>query len=276
MGKRLSKIKKTDQKKKKQHRKIKRTESMDAKGIRKKKWNIVISYQTYFKMKVIGIILIPIVYFVYSPFLILVMGYYVSLYYFAILAERSMNKSIIKSRQIKLPKYDSGLAAFLIFISLFGSIFGLAQSGKIGRLSNTLWIKVGKSLETVGSLMTGLRVFFGTGRIIKFGMGNPPDGFVRKGGNMGDFDRTPRMGSGRPLVNLSLDNLPIEFMFSQILSTTATILIFSVMGMGIISLWMTHKKVNKFNKDIYEVYMSGEIKMLSDVVLNKIVDFGVV
>jgi hypothetical protein len=184
------------------------------------------------------------------------------------------NKSIIKSRQIKLPKFDSGLALFLVVIGLFGSLFGMTQGGKVGQIANTFFLKLSRTFEVIGTLMTGTRILFGGGRIVKFGMGTPPEGFIPKSGVIGTVNRQPKMGSGRPMMDLSIDNLPIEFMFSQILSTTTTILVFTVMVLGIISLWYTHKKVIQFNRDDYEVFLSGEIKMLTESALHKIVNFG--
>jgi len=274
MSRTLSKKQRSKVKQKNKNRKIKKTEVMDAKGIRKKKWKNVISYRTFVKMKIVGIVLIPIVYFIYSPLLIVVMVYYISLYYFAYLAERSMNKSIIKSRQIKIPKFDSGLAAFLVVIALLGSISGLAQGGRFGRFANTWWSRTTRTLQNIGSLLTGNRIFFGDGRSMRFGSGTPPAGFIPNREGFGNIPPPENMGSGRPPMNLDIGNLPIEFMFSQILSTTLTILVFTVFGMGILSLWMTHVKVRKFNQDIYDVIPEGEISILSDDEMEKIVSFG--
>ena len=274
MSRRLSKKQIAEVKKKNKLKKIKKTEIMDDKGIRKKRWKIVISYRTFVKMKIIGIASIPIVYFIYSKFLIFVMLYYVSLFYFALLAERSMNKSIIKSRQIKIPKFDSGIAAFLVIIAVLGSSFGIAQGGRFGRFANTWWTRTVRAFENIGTLLTGNRIFFGDARMMRFGSGTRPPGFIPNREGLGNMPTPPNMGSGRPPMNLSFDNLPIEFMFSQILSTTATVLVFTVFVFGILSLWMTHRKVKKFNKDIYDSLPEGELTILSDEQMEKIVSFG--
>ncbi|QWB96301.1 hypothetical protein KHQ89_02375 [Mycoplasmatota bacterium] len=248
---------------------------MDAKGISRKKWKFTYSPNRFIKIKAILILLIPLVYMLYSPLLFIVMLLYVGLFYLAIGTERSMNKSVIKSNHIKIPKYDSAIALLLVVIALLGSIFGVSN-GRIGRFSNTIWSKITTSMTNFGSLLTGQRTLFGSNRGFGFGTApKPPDGFVANASelseNMGDM---PRGGGGRPDFDIDITNIPIEFMFSQILSTVQTALIFLVVGVGIFSLWITYKKMKKFEIEINEIVLDGDIHLITDEHIDKIISFG--
>jgi hypothetical protein len=276
MGRRLTKKQKAYKKKQKKAKKIRKLEAMDAKGLSRKKWKFTYSPQRFLKIKAIAIILIPIVYIVYSPLLVVVMFLYMSLFYFAIGTERSMNKSVIKSNHIKIPKYDSAIALLLVVIGFLGSIFGVSN-GRIGRFSNTFWSKVSTSMTNFGSLLTGNRKLFGNQRGFGFGTApKPPEGFVANASEFSDtLKGAPPAGGGRPDFDVDISNIPIEFMFSQILSTVQTVLIFSVVGIGIFSLWMTYRKMKKFELEINEIVLDGDIEMITDDEIDKIISFGV-
>jgi len=120
---------------------------------------------------------------------------------------------------------------------LLGSIFGVSN-GRVGRFSNTIWSKITTSMTNFGSLLTGQRSLFGSNRGFGFITAPKlPDGFIANASelseNMADM---PRGGGGRPDFDMDITNISIEFMFSQILSTVQTALIFLVVGAGIFSL----------------------------------------
>ncbi|MFA6801398.1 MAG: hypothetical protein WCR19_04765 [Acholeplasmataceae bacterium] len=275
MGQRLTKKKKAQQKKLKKARKVRKLEKMDSEGISRKKWKFTYSPDKFIKIKIGLIILIPIVYLLYSPLLVVVMLLYIGLFYLAIATERKMNKSVIKSNHIKIPKFDSAIALLLVVIALLGSIFGVSN-GRVGRFSNTLWSKITTSLSNFGSLLTGQRALIGGKLSFLFGTApTPPDGFIASSSEfqnqMGDM---PPGGGGRPDFNLDITNIPIEFMFSQILSTVQTALVFAVVGVGIFSILMTRKKMKKFEIAINELVLDADIKLISNQDIDKIISFG--
>jgi len=275
MGQRLTKRQKIQKKETKKARKIRKIESMDARGISRKKWKFTYSPGKFIKIKAVLIALIPIAYFIYSPLLVVVMILYVGLFFLAIGTERTMNKSVIKSNHIKIPKYDSAIALLLVTIALLGSIFGVSD-GRHGKFANTFLSKISTSLSNFGSLLTGKRALIGGAPGFGFGTApTPPDGFVANASEfqdmMGDM---PSGGGGKPDFNLDISNIPIEFMFSQILSTVQTALVFAVAGIGIASLLFTIKKMKKFEEIINDLTLDGDIKLIEDKDIESIISFG--
>ncbi|MBU1145179.1 MAG: hypothetical protein KJ971_04920 [Firmicutes bacterium] len=267
---------KTQIKAKRKQKKIKKIENIDAKGISRKKYKLVITPKTFFILKAIAIVLIPIAYFVYSPLLVLVMFLFVGLYFVAIGCEHSLNKSVIKSNHIKIPKYDSAIALLLICVSLFGALSSFS-SGGVGRIANTFLMKLKTAVSNFGSLQTGIRSIFGTTAGFKFGPMEKPDGFIPNSeAFLEEFGTMPRgdFHEGVPNFEFSMDNIPIEFMFSQVFSTVATVLICMVGIFGAISLYYTMIKIRKFNTEQNEIIIDGEIKLLSDEEMFSILDFG--
>ena len=103
-------------------KRILENEVQDAKAISRKKWKFTFSPTLFMLIKLILIILIPIVYFVYSPLLIFIMIAYVGLFFLARLAERNLNKSVIRSNHIHIAKFDSAIALIVVIIALVGTI----------------------------------------------------------------------------------------------------------------------------------------------------------
>lgn len=262
---------------------IYRMEQQDDLAISRKKYKKTINYNLFVFLKILGIILIPLFYFIYSPLLILCVGYYISLYFFAIMAERRMNVSLIKSNHIKIAKFDSALALIVIIIAFCGvafsstnkvkdSNFSNADSSQIydykhnnnmsGIRKNNIWKSIETTMTNLGTLLTGERSIFGEGSN-NFGMGSPPEKF--SDGN----DTT----SDREEMQLNIDDLPIEYLFSSSLSSVITILIFSISGIGVISLIVLQKKKNKFDNLMMEV-LNDEVVLLTDAEIDKILMFG--
>ena len=277
MGRRLSKKQRRSVKEKHKRKQFKKKESQDARGISRKRYKLIIKPKTFFILKSIGIVMIPLTYFLYSPLLVIVMAYFILLFFAAIGCEHSLNKSVIKSNHIRIPKYDSAIALLLVSIALFGSIFHVS-SGPVGRFANTIGSKILQSLKNFGTLLTGERSILRRGIGFVFGTMDKPDGFIPNHDEFVErFGDMPAGGppGGRPTFELSMEDIPIEFMFSQILSTAATVLIFTVMAFGIISLVYTMKKIKKFNTDQNTIILDHSITMLSEDELDSIIDFGV-
>ena len=277
MGHKLSKKQKKVLKDKHKRKKIRKLESQDAKGISRKKYKLVIKPKTFFIMKIIGVIFVPLAYFLYSPLLIFVMIYFVVLYFAAIGCEHSLNKSVIKSNHIKIPKYDSAIALLLVCVAIFGSAFNVS-SGPVGMFQNTIGSKIKTAIRNFGSLLTGFRSIFGTSKSFEFGSMGKPEGFVRDQAafeeRFGNEIGGQRPG-GRPMdFEINMDDIPIEFMFSQILSTALTIMIFMVMLLGIVSLYHTYKKIKKFNAEQNTLIIENTINLLANEEYERLFDFG--
>jgi len=278
MGHRLNKKERIALRQKNKEKKIKRYESQDAKGISRKQFKLVIKPKTFFIMKAAAIVAFHILYFAYSPLLIFVMLYFVAMFFVAIGCEHSLNKSVIRSNHIKIPKYDSAIALVLICVALFGSAFSVSQGG-MGMFANTLSMKVVQSLKNLGSLLTGQRSIFGRTPHFGFGTIGKPEGFIPNEDAFfdqfgGEPPEPPDFGERMPRFELSMDDIPIEFMFSQLLSTVTTVLIILVGLLGAISLYYTIKKIKKFNIMQSEVIIDGTIVMLEDKEIEAILDFG--
>lgn len=273
-------------------------EEQDAKGISRKKWKFTISPTLFIIIKLILIILIPIVYFVYSPLLILVMIAYVSLFFLARFAEHSLNKSVIRANHIHIMKFDSFIALLVIIIAFAGSFssinnknkqsaFGGFNSTQVSEmLGNKSVRNIKKSNKTSQvqtyftnffTLLTGERnVFESNEKEFNFGTMKPPSDFVA---NKEDLEnKMDKEMGGRPKggggYKMSIDDIPLEYVTSSTISTINMFLIFSVSGVGLISLICIYLKKKKFEREMEEVVIEGKIEMLSSGELEKILSFG--
>lgn len=272
MGRQLNKRQKNELKRKIQEKKKRNLEKLDIKGISHHKHKFTLNIKVLFVMKLTLLPLMLISYFFFSTWLAYFMIFYVSLFFVAIGCEHQLNRSVIKSNHIKIPKYDSGIALLLVLIGIVGAIFGISQ-GRFGHFENTFLSKVVSNLKNFGTLLTGQRSLFGPIRAFGFGIGDKPEGFIPNGEALNQMIGDVPPG-GRPDFNISMDNIPIKFMFSQILSTVDTFLIFAVIALGIISLITTYKKLKKYNHDIGELIVDGEIQMLSSEEMNQLLSYG--
>lgn len=234
-------------------------EKQDAQGISRKKYNRTMDFNVYAIIKGVLIVLIPVMYFLYSPALIFVMLAYVALYYLAILAERGMNKSVIKANHIHIPKFDSALALFVIVIAFAGTILSLASvahgpqfGGDEGNVFGGIMVTIERTLKNFGSLLTGER------SLLTFGFGT----------------KSPPSGGGHGPKSFSLDDLPLEYLISIILSTVCTVLLCLIIILGIFSLALTFYKRWKFSKMMNEVIYDSELRIFSDEELDEILSFG--
>ncbi len=265
-------------------------EEQDSLGISRKKWDHTISLKLFVILKIICIALIPIVYFVYSPFLIVCMVAYVSLFFLSIMAERRINTSVIKSNHIKIPKLDSALALIIIVISLFGVCMSGTSKVKKPSFENApdfsnvkeidfdgarknMWLReFTNTLKNFGSLLTGERSVFSGGKQ-SFGMKEAPKDFPKDMSElpegMPSFEGRPT----RPNIDFDIDDLPIEYLFSSILTTVNTVLIFSVSGAGIISLLVLYVKQRKFENIMNDIVITEDVT-LTDEEIDRILSFG--
>ena len=302
-------------------KKIQQMELQDAKGISRKKWKHTMNPNLFILIKLIIIALIPIFYFVYSPLLIFVFIAYIGLFFLARMAERSMNKSVIKSNHIHISKIDSGVAMIIVIIALCGGLLSATQknaksafqgmpqtefSQKRGNMDfsslkkQAEWAQFKQKLINIGSLLTGERNLFKEEKTFKFTPAERPKNFIKDkseipelpadfdpssfggfggggsgfgGGFGGEGNFMPGGGRGKNF-NFSFDNIPINYVTSSTMSTISTVLIFSVAGLGLISIFAIYLKKRKFEREMSEVIIETKIELLSEGELERILSFG--
>ncbi len=262
MAHNISKSKKAKLKKKRSQNKIKKMEKEDSLGISRKKLKGAISEKTFIILKIISIVAIPLVYFVYSPFLIFAVIFAALMIVFATMAERKINHTFIKSNHMKISKLDSIVAIVVILVTITGSIIGSNTKKKMSEAN--AWIEFTQTVKNFGSCLTGSRS-------------------VIKGSNMGmhfgtkDFDpgkmpSAPPEG-GRPPADFSIEDLPLEIVFSHMISSINTVLIFMIPISGTATLLYYFYKKKKFDLDM-NTTIKDEYKELNEEVIEKIFTFG--
>ncbi len=292
-------------KKKKQYR----MEQQDVEGISRKQWKHTVSLELFVFLKILCIMLIPIMYFVYSPLLVVCMLAYFGLYFLTPLVERTINTSVIKKNHIKVPKLDSALALIIIVVALFGVCLGGTNQVKQAKFDNmpqfgnvreidfdearqdSWWDDIVTDIKNFGSLLTGERSVSVSNRR-QFGMVKPPENFVASKKDLPDVEWSqsmggmpnfggleggmPNFGGGRPQrpnIDFSIEDIPVEYMFSSIVSAVSTVLIFSVSAFGILSLLLLAYRLKKFDKTMNETITIDNVN-LTDEEIDKILSFG--
>lgn len=264
----------------------------DSKGIKRTNWKHSMDPNLFILLKLGCIILIPIIYFVYSPLLILVLLAYASFFFLTIMAERKLNKSVIKKNHITIPKFDSAIALVIVIIATVGIFFANNSNQKRSTFASlpetqieefsdkpdfklakksTFWITVKQTLTNLGSCLTGTRSVFGES-VHEFGSMQPPEDFVSDSSEL--QEEIHNMPNPSQDFDFDISDLPVEYMFSNILSTVNSALIFLVTGLGLTSLVFVVIKRHKFETAMNEVIIEDEITMLTDAEIDKILSFG--
>ena len=289
-------------------KKIQQMEIQDAQGISRKKWKHTMNPNLFILIKFIIIALIPIFYFVYSPLLIFIFIAYVGLFFLARMAERSMNKSVIRSNHIHISKFDSGVALIVVIIALFGGLLSTTQKNvkssfqgmpqteffqKRGDMDfssfkrKSQWNQAKQKLISIGSLLTGERNLFKEEKTFNFTPAERPKDFITDKPQIpelpADFDPNSvgeiggdfKRGGGRGKnFDFSVDDIPIDYVTSSTMSTISTVMIFSVAGLGLVSILAIYVKKRKFEREMSEVVIESKIEMLSEGELERILSFG--
>lgn len=294
-------------------KKIQQMEIQDAQGISRKKWKHTMNPNLFILIKFIIIALIPIFYFVYSPLLIFIFIAYVGLFFLARMAERSMNKSVIRSNHIHISKFDSGVALIVVIIALFGGLLSTTQKNVKSSFQGmpqteffqkrgdkdfssfkrkSQWNQAKQKLISISSLLTGERNLFKEEKTFNFTPAKPPKDFIKdkseipelpadfNGEGFGNFDGFPSGGGFMPgggrgqKFDFSFDDIPIDYVTSSTMSTISTVMIFSVAGLGLVSILAIYVKKRKFEREMNEVVIESKIEMLSEGELERILSFG--
>ena len=238
---------------------IHRMEVEDDLGIKRvKRTKFVLPLKAYMIIKICLIASLPLVYFLFSPLLIVVVLAYIALLFITNSIEKEYNKGLKKDLRTALPKADSILCILLVLITVVcvtvssvsttkkNSMFEGMNSSQIENIiggeiseSEIKWRKVENTLKSVFTLSTGTRYLFQSERVFGGGRGpgggmpdfTPPEGFTPPSGNMGP----------PPDMNNMLQNMPFSMVFESIIKAINTGMIFLVCLVGAVSLWKLKK-----------------------------------
>lgn len=235
---------------------IHRMEVEDDLGIKRGvKKRFVVPDKIYLLIKLILIIAIPVVYFLCSPLLAVVILAYFGLIVITNNIEKNFNLGLKKELRIHLPKTDSLLCLLLIIITITGvvvSSVSMTQRGSMfegfdeskleevvdeGDFSSAdfVWMQIWTKTKDFGTLMTGTRYFFQEQRGFgKFGGpgGDPPEGF------------SPPSDMDMPDMSEMLDNLPFSVLFESIIKAVDTGMLVVICISGFLSM----RKFKKLTK----------------------------
>ncbi len=219
---------------------------------KKKKTGFRLSMKTYRTIKLALIIAIPVVYFVYSGLLFFVFAGLGATVVLTNVKEKEFNKGLKKELQSTLPKGDSLLAILVIILSIVSIIFSVSTSSQRKSIfqgfneteikasiqdfdfefdkGDMIWREIQNQLRNLGNLSTGERVFFQeTRRFGMMGKGMPPEG-AEPPADMGNMPTPPKD------MSEMMDEIPFSILFSSILKSLNTGLVFLVAGVGVITL----------------------------------------
>ena len=201
------------------------------------------------------IIAIPVVYFLCSPLLILVMLAYIGLLFITHSIEKEYNKGLKKDLRTALPKTDSILCILVVIIAVacvavssfsttqrVSPFEGMTQT----EIEETIELpkfdkgdmalrRVGRAIKNVATLSTGTRYFFKSERAFGKGFGGgmpdfqPPEGFTPPSGMPDGMGKPPDMTQ-------MLENMPFSMVFESIIKAVNTGMIAIVCVVGLASL----------------------------------------
>ena len=236
-------------------KRIHRMEIEDDLGIKRTtKKKFVLPIKVYKIIKLCLIIAIPVVYFLCSPLLILIMLAYIGLLIVTHSIEKEYNKGLKKDLRTALPKTDSILCILVVVIAVVCvcvSSFSTTQRvSPFEGMTETeieetidlpefskadmVWRQIESGIKNVATLSTGTRYLFQSERAFGRGRGpgggmpdfEPPEGFTPPSGGMGE----------PPDMNEMLQDMPFSMVFESIIKAVNTGMIVIVCIVGLASL----------------------------------------
>lgn len=255
MARKLTKSQKAKKRVKAKQKQIKKMEKEDSLGISRKEISYTMNPKVFIIIKIVSIISIPLIYFIYSPLLIFAVLFSILTYFFAIMTERKINHTFIKANHIKIPKFDAIIGIFVIIISFFSMAMSFNTKRKMPQDNFFMSYKI--TLSNLGSCYTGKR---GRGLGMGFSAKEPPKNL-------------PPMMPKPEKLKMDMDDLPIEVLFSIVTSTLNTVLIFLIPVSSSITLFIYYKKKKRFNLVMNEK-ISNTIPEISDEEFERIFLFG--
>lgn len=224
---------------------IHRMEVEDDLGIKRgTKKSLVVPNKVYILIKIILIAAIPVVYFICSPLLVVVVLAYFGLIVITNNIEKNYNLGLKKELHIHLPKTDSLLCLLLVLITVVGvvvSSVSMTQRSSMfegfddsqmedvideGDFSSAdfVWMQIWTKTKDFGTLMTGTRYFFQEQRGFGGPGGEPPEGF------------SPPSGSDMPDMSELLDDMPFSIIFESIIKAVDTGMLVVICLCGLFSM----------------------------------------
>ena len=255
MGRRITKSQKAKKRAKIKQNKIKKMEREDSKGVSRKSIQYTMNPKVFIILKIISLVSIPLVYFLYSPLLIITIIFSISLYGFAIMTERKINHTFIKANHIKILKFDSIVAVLVVIIAIFSLVMSFNTKRKMP--NDFIWLNIEKTLKDLGSCYTGSRR---PSMPMNFSAVQPPAGLPSM-----DFSKIPK--------KMDFSDLPVEALFSIITSSIQTVLVFLIPVCNLLTLIFYYFKKKRFNKVMNEV-IDTSIPDISDLEFERIFLFG--
>ncbi len=245
--------------KKSKRKEIQRKEVEDALGIKRGvNTKPLISFKVYRIIRICLIAALPVVYFLCSPFIIVVLLAWIALLFITRSLEKNYNAGLKKDLCTKLPKTDSVLCILLvILVSVSATVSSLSTTTRKTPFegitseelqekldgfdfddSQFVWIRIESKLKDIGSVMTGTRWLFQEERGFR---GGPGGGFGGFGGkpDMGNFEPPEGMEpptGGKPDMSEMLSNMPFSMVFESIVKAVSTGMLIAIIVVGILSL----------------------------------------
>jgi hypothetical protein len=255
MAAKLTKSQKAKKRAKSKKNKIKKMEREDSLGISRKQIYYTLSPKVFVILKIISIILIPVIYFVYSPLLLVAVLFSILMFVFAIMTERKINHTFIKANHIKIPKFDSIIGILVLIITFFSMLMSFNTKRKMP--SDNAWMEFKMTLTNVGSCYTGRR---GKNMGRGFAAKEPPEGM-------------PSMMERLERKEMDMSDLPVEALFSVVVSSVNTVFIFLIPVSSSITLILYYMKKKKFDKIMNEK-IDNSIPEIPDSEFERIFLFG--
>jgi|GEM_PF-3325520 len=238
----------------------------------------VLTYKNLFYFKLALIISLPIVFFLYSPLLILIAVLYASTFFVARHLEKSANRGLRKSLWLQIPRLDSFIA--LVLVCMVALVMILLISTTVNRPSafeGQSETQVRRTLSSFGlsgreltvatdaivgsggnmsrgqryaiqatTMLTGQRVLFQTRNAAAIGFGRrvqmPNRGGAQQGGGSGGGGtmviRDPDGGEPIRIENVGIGQVPAMNLFTQIMVVTSFIVFAGLLTTGV---WITIK-----------------------------------
>lgn len=233
--------------------KIRLMEYQDAHGIdRKRKKPLHVPVRAYATIKTIFIVCIPVIYFLCSPLLIVVILAYFGLLFVTRLIEKEQNDGLKKDLRIHLPKADSLLCLLLVIVTIIGCVVGSLSMGQRKSMFegmngtqieesikgkdfssfNFTTKHIENKIKEASTLMTGTRYLFVAEKTFgRFG-GKKPN----MSGEVKPSEDFNPPSEKIPAMNDMLKNMPLSIIFQSIVKAVDTALLVVLCLFGLLSL----------------------------------------
>ena len=246
MSRVLSRSQKQKKRSQLKNKKIKKMEQQDIKGISRKKIYGTMNPKEFIILKIISGLLIIFFYFFFSPLLLIAVIFNIFMILFANKTEKKINHTFIKSNHLKIIKLDSIIAIIVLLITITGVI--ISSNTKRPFDNKNVGMKVVEVIKNTGSCLTGNRSPFKVGMGMHFGIKDFDPS------KMPNFMREPPK-----ITNFDLDHIPLEIIFSKMISTINTIFIFLIPVADGFTIYMFVRKKKKFDKDMNEIIDTNRV-----------------